>query len=100
MIEDLISDVEDWSIERGLHKADSNKQFLKITEEVGEVAAAFARSDKDAMRVEIGDVIVTLIIFAQQNKMDLQDCLEKAYEKIENRNGKMINGVFVKQEDL
>lgn len=31
MIEDLISNVEDWSIERGLHKADSNKHDLRTT---------------------------------------------------------------------
>jgi hypothetical protein len=28
--------------------------------------------------------------------MDLQDCLESAYNVIKNRTGKMVGGVFVK----
>jgi hypothetical protein len=28
--------------------------------------------------------------------MDLQDCLESAYNVIKNRTGKMVDGVFVK----
>lgn len=97
---ELVTKVEEWSKSKGLDKADSSKQFLKVTEEVGEVAATLARSDENALRDGIGDVVVTLIILAQQNDMDLQDCLEEAYEKIANRNGKLVNGVFVKEKDL
>lgn len=96
----LIGKVEAWSIERGLDQADSTKQFLKVSEEVGEVAAALARGDKLALIDGIGDVVVTLIILAQQNGLELQDCLLYAYHEIEGRTGKMINGVFVKEADL
>lgn len=97
---ELIKQVEQWSIAKGLDKAESSKQFLKVTEEVGEVAAALARNDKNALRDGIGDVIVTLIILAQQNDMDLHDCLNTAYDEIKGRTGKMIDGVFVKSSDL
>lgn len=97
---ELIKQVEQWSIEKGLDKAESSKQFLKCTEELGEVAAALARNDKDALRDGIGDVIVTLIILAQQNDMDLHECLNTAYDEIKGRTGKMVNGVFVKSSDL
>ena len=97
---ELIKQVEQWSIAKGLDKADSSKQFLKVTEEVGEVAAALARNDKDALRDGIGDVIVTLIILAQQNDMDLHECLNTAYDEIKGRTGQMVNGVFVKSGDL
>ena len=97
---ELIAKVEEWSINKGLDKAESSKQFLKIAEEVGEVAAALARSDKDALRDGIGDVVVTLIILAQQNDMDLYECLNCAYDEIKGRTGKTVNGVFVKESDL
>lgn len=96
----LIEQVEEWSKAKGLDKAESSKQFLKVTEEVGEVAAALARNDKDALCDGIGDVVVTLIILAQQNNMNLTECLRCAYDEIKGRTGKMVNGVFVKSEDL
>lgn len=97
---DLIELVEVWSLNKGLDKADSSKQFLKVSEEVGEVAAALARNDMDMLRDGIGDVVVTLIILAQQNDMDLYECLNTAYDEIKGRTGKMIDGVFVKEADL
>ncbi|MEK3729681.1 MazG-like family protein [Lysinibacillus sp. FSL W8-0953] len=97
---ELIKRVEQWSIAKGLDKAESSKQFLKVTEEVGEVAAALARNDKNALRDGIGDVIVTMIILAQQNDMDLHECLNTAYDEIKGRTGKMVDGVFVKSSDL
>jgi hypothetical protein len=32
--------------------------------------------------------------------MSLEECLQCAYEEIKGRTGKMINGTFVKDEDL
>lgn len=97
---DLIHKVEQWSIEKGLNKANPDKQMLKVTEETGEVAGALARGNMDDLRGEIGDMVVTLIILAQQHDMDLHECLNEAYTKIAGRKGKMVNGVFVKEADL
>ena len=97
---ELINKVEQWSINKGLHQADSTKQYLKVSEENGEIAAALARGNKDALKDGIGDVVVTLIILAQQNGMTLQECLQYAYDEIKGRTGEMVNGVFVKSEDL
>ena len=93
-MKELIKEVEGWAIEKELDKADSSKQFLKVSEEVGEVAAALALIDG------IGDVVVTLIILGQQHGLELQDCLQYAYDEIKHRKGEMINGVFVKEADL
>lgn len=41
---ELINQVEQWSKDKGLDQAESSKQFLKVTEEVGEVASALAAS--------------------------------------------------------
>lgn len=67
----LIESVEQWAKNKGLDKAEPSKQMLKVVEETGEVAAALARNDQDALREGIGDVAVTLIILALQNDMDL-----------------------------
>jgi NTP pyrophosphatase (non-canonical NTP hydrolase) len=96
----LVRQVETWAIEKELHTAESSKQFLKVVEEVGEVASALARSQTDEIRDGIGDVVVTLIILALQNNMTLEECLIQAYNEIKGRTGKMVNGVFVKTSDL
>lgn len=97
---ELINQVEQWSKDKGLDKAESSKQMLKVVEEVGEVASALARGNQDMLRDGIGDVVVTLIILAQQNEMDLYECLNTAYDEIKGRQGKMVDGVFVKASDL
>ena len=97
---ELIKQVEQWSIDKGLDKANPRDQFLKVSEEVGEVAAALARGDEAALIDGIGDVVITLILLAQQNGLELQDCLQYAYDEIKGRKGKMVNGVFVKESDL
>lgn len=101
----LVKLVEQWSKDKGLDKAESSKQFLKVVEETGEVASALARIGANPDEIEnlkdgIGDVVVTLIILAQQNGLTLQECLQVAYDEIKGRTGKTINGTFVKQEDL
>jgi NTP pyrophosphatase (non-canonical NTP hydrolase) len=97
---ELVKNVEKWSIDRGLDKADSSKQFQKVAEEFGEIARALARGDKEGLKDGIGDEIVTLIILAQQNGFTLEECLQTAYDEIADRKGKMIDGVFVKESDI
>ena len=99
-MDELVQKVEEWAVKRGLEKADSSKQFLKVVEETGEVASALARGQLEELKDGIGDVIVTLIILAQQQGLTVEECLETAYEEIADRKGKMVNGVFVKQSDL
>ena len=99
-MDDLILKVENWAVERGLHEADPYKQILKVVEETGEIAGALARNNTDEAHVEIGDGVVTLIILSMQLNVDIEDCLEAAYEKIKDRKGKNINGIYVKEEDI
>lgn len=97
----LIKQVEQWSIDKGLDKGNSFTQYAKSSEEMGEVAAALCRNDIDELRDGIGDVIVTLVILAQQNNMSLYECLEQAYGEIKDRTGVMSkDGSFIKQADL
>ena len=97
---ELVKLVEEWAKEKRLDKAEPEKQMLKVIEEVGEVGAALSRNNENDLRDGIGDMVVTLIILAMQNNMDLYECLNQAYSEIKNRQGKMVNGVFVKESDL
>lgn len=96
--EELREAVLEWADERDLLEADPNRQFLKVVEELGELASALAKhktpEDIDAM----GDVLVTLIILARQIDLNPVGCLEVAYNEIANRTGKTVDGVFIKDE--
>ncbi|WP_250391827.1 nucleoside triphosphate pyrophosphohydrolase family protein [Escherichia coli] len=89
MMDELVKLVEEWAKEKRLDKAEPEKQMLKVIEEVGEVGAALARNNEN-----------DLSILAMQNNMDLYECLNQAYSEIKNRQGEMVNGVFVKESDL
>lgn len=65
-LQKLITNVQQWSIDRGLDKADSKKQLLKLYEEFGELAPGLAKGNKEVVKDSIGDVVVVLIILAQQ----------------------------------
>ena len=92
--------IEQWAIDKGLNTADPAKQMLKVVEEVGEVAKALAKGKYDELIDGIGDVYVTLVILAQQNGLSIEECIQCAYDEIKGRTGKMVDGVFVKSEDL
>lgn len=96
----LVEQVEQWSKNKGLDTGNPDRQALKFYEETGEVAAALSRGNLEDLKDGIGDTIVTLIILAQQHDMTLEECLQCAYDEIKGRSGKIINGTFVKSEDL
>lgn len=159
-LQKLITNVQQWSIARGLDKADSKKQMLKLYEEFGELASGLAKGNKEVVKDSIGDVVVVLIILAQQQGLEkisdfniicnhlqpndlmpkasetiglislqvrrtkdeieepivrlisylrtiakyenlkFEDCLLQAWNEIKDRKGKLIDGVWVKEEDL
>lgn len=97
---ELIKQVEQWSKDKDLHKADPTRQALKVWEESGEVGAALSRNKLDDLKDGIGDTVVTLIILAQQHGWSLQECLQYAYDEIKDRRGETRNGTFIKESDL
>ena len=86
-----------WANERGLYdKGDPKTQALKLVEEVGETCRAILKNDTPEVIDGIGDCVVVLTNLAKLEKLDIEDCIENAYETISNRTGKMMNGTFVK----
>jgi glutathionylspermidine synthase len=109
-MEDLMEKVEQWAEDKGIDEAESWKpQFKKIVEEVMEYKEELKKFDHrkgmeylmcyDEM-VEMGDILITLIIMAQQRGYEIKDCLTHAYLKIKDRQGEVIDGSFVKSEDI
>ena len=87
----------DWAFDKGiLASSDAKTQMLKCVSEVGELADAVAVRNRNETIDAIGDVLVTLIILAELENMDVVWCLEEAYEIIRARTGQMVEGVFVK----
>lgn len=99
--DDLIKKIEQWANDRNLIKgATTNAQFIKLIEETGELAGGIARNDEDIIKDSFGDVFVVLTIMAAQLGLDFNECIQMAYDEIKDRKGKMIDGFFVKEEDL
>lgn len=97
---DYIKSVEAWAKNRRLDKTNSDKQLIKLVEEVGELSEAHNKNWRDKQIDSIGDIFVVLTIYALQNNLYLDDCVKEAYDTIKDRDGKMIDGVFVKNSDL
>lgn len=95
---ELIDAVIRWG--RMHHIDNSNKQFVKFSEEAGEIAHAMthANSTEDDMVDALGDTMITLIILADTLGYDIRDCLEEAYQVVAKRKGQTIDGCFVKDE--
>ena len=73
-------------------------QLLKAMSEMGELADATIKSDKEAIVDAVGDVMVCLINYCALQDIQLVDCMEVAYDQIKNRKGILLpNGVFQKE---
>lgn len=96
----LTGKIQEWAFERNLNNADPNKQALKLGEEFGELCEGLAKNKPDDVVDAIGDMYVVLTILSMQLGQSIESCVEQAYNEIKDRKGKMVNGVFVKEEDL
>jgi NTP pyrophosphatase (non-canonical NTP hydrolase) len=98
--ENIQSKVIEWAEERQILCSDNApKQIIKLTEEVGELAAAFLKSKDSEVKDAIGDIQVVLIILCEQLGIDYKQCLNDAYDVIKDRKGKTENGTFIRDEN-
>lgn len=99
-LDKITAKIWEWAVDKGLDEAQPEKQMLKLVEEVGELAQGLAKGNMDQVIDSIGDVYVVLTILSMQLDLDVRHCIKHAYNEIADRKGEMINGVFVKEEDL
>ena len=73
-------------------------QLLKAMSELGELADATIKKDRDGIVDGVGDVMVCLVNYCALQDIDLVSCMESAYNEIKNRTGTLLpSGVFVKE---
>ena len=89
-----------WAKERGLHNADPKNQMIKLVEEMGELADGLNKNKQNQVIDSIGDMYVVLTILSMQLNINVEDCINHAYDEIKDRKGEMVNGVFLKASDL
>jgi len=91
--------IRTWANERGLYdKGDPKTQALKLVEEVGETCRAILKEDLPETIDGIGDCVVVLTNLAELVGYPIEKCIDRAYNEIKNRKGKMDNGTFKKDE--
>ena len=131
-------DIRDLAYNRGIYQeGDIKTQFIKLQEEVGELAKAVLENNRDEVVDAIGDcviVLTNLARLAEQHfcdrcptcrglggeiddqayedalrrwieckdcvRIDIETCINKAFNEIKDRAGKMNNGTFVKISDI
>jgi hypothetical protein len=74
--------------------------MLKLVEELGELAGSINKHRREDIADGIGDAVVVLTIIAAMHGLEIERCVDGAYQEIKDRKGRMINGVFVKEQDL
>ena len=90
--------IREWAKERGIYdKGNSHTQYIKLMEEAGELAKALLEDNESEAIDAIGDMVVVLTNLAELRGYKIEDCIACAYGVIKNRQGKMINGTFVKE---
>ena len=89
--------IRSWADERGIYeKGNSHTQYVKLMEEAGELAQALLNKDSYEIKDAIGDMVVVLTNLAVLEGMQIENCIDSAYNEIANRTGTMHNGTFVK----
>jgi NTP pyrophosphatase (non-canonical NTP hydrolase) len=89
--------IREWAHDRGLYtNGDPKTQALKLAEEVGETCRAILKNDRPEIIDGIGDCVVVLTNLAELNGTTIEECIERAYNEIKDRTGKMSNGTFKK----
>lgn len=100
-MEHTLEQILEWAEARNLIQGSNPQaQMLKLTEEMGELASGIAKDNPQVIEDSIGDAIVVLTIISAQMGLNIPDCTKLAYNEIRYRKGKMVDGVFVKEEDM
>ena len=118
----LINNVIQWASDRDiLSGSNPFKQLDKTSEELNELQRALAQwyllddlvANREVLMTEAikeastkaeaevvdayGDVLVTLIIAARMDGLDLEEALAAAWNTIKDRRGRLVDGKFVKE---
>ena len=101
-VKDTVFDkIRRWGKDRNFYGeggATVQSQFVKLSEELGELAGNIARG-KDCTD-DIGDMVVVLTHIAKLQGKTIEECIEHSYNDIKDRKGQFREGSFIKEADL
>ena len=87
-----------WADKRNLIEGSTPKdQFHKLVQEVAELSDSICKGK--CAKDDIGDCFVVLVIMCEQLGLDIGECFAKAWNDIKDRKGKMVDGIFIKEQD-
>ena len=91
--------IRQWAQDRNLIEGSTvQSQFVKLSEEIGELAEAIAKGKDEQFMDSIGDAFVVLTILAAQKDLEIEECVVHAWHEIKDRKGSMENGIFIKDD--
>ena len=97
-LENEFMPIREWAKDKGIYeKGDPKTQYIKLMEEMGELAMSLLKNDDEEFQDAIGDCVVVLTNLAKLKGYDIEQCINGSYDIIAKRKGQMINGTFVKE---
>jgi len=91
--------IRDWAEAKGIYeKGDPKTQYIKLSEEMGELAVSILKQNDEEFMDAIGDCVVVLTNLAKLQGHNIEDCINGSYNIIAKRRGQMVNGTFVKEQ--
>lgn len=94
---EVIEKIEQWHFDRNLINGATDKdQVLKLVQELGELSDNVCKGND--IRDDLGDMMVVMINIMVRNQITMEECLQVAYDDIKDRKGRMVDGIFVKEE--
>ena len=99
--ESVFDKIRRWGNDRNFYGeggATVQSQFVKLSEELGELAGNIARG-KDCTD-DLGDMVVVLTHIAKLQGKTIEECIEHSYNDIKDRKGQFREGSFIKESDL
>ena len=84
----------DNKVKKGFNTTDISKEFLYLTEELGEAVKAYRKDDKDELAEEVVDIIIYSLGLLQMLGRDGYEEIMKKNEKNEKREYQGEKGAF------
>ena len=66
-------------------------------QELGELSDHACKGED--IRDDLGDMLVVMLNIMKRNNFTIKECLEMAYNDIKDRKGRMVDGIFVKEQN-
>ena len=97
-LKELIEKTNKWFEDRNLIQGSTDKdQMLKLMQELGELSDHACKGED--IRDDLGDMLVVMLNIMKRNNFTIEECLEMAYNDIKDRKGRMVDGIFVKEQN-